>query len=165
MVLRILIRMSDGLDVFAKAVSLVFLSVITMITIAEVIWRTFFMSITWSEEVSTTFLGKWFIFIGAAVPLKKGQLVSIQFIQSILPQQIAKVVTFAGELMILCFLFVGIKYGFDLVSLTMTQPSPALMRPMGYAYLGIPVGCAIMFFQTVVLMIRRKATSEVSTLA
>lgn len=164
-VLGFLVRISDGLDLFAKGVSLVFLSLITLITITEVLWRTFFMSLTWSEEVSTTFLGTWFVFIGAAVPLKRAQLVSIQLVETRLPMKMASLVTLAGQLLIMTFLLVGVRYGFELVGLAMTQPSPSLMYPMGYAYLGIPIGCAIMFYQTLILMLRKEATSEVSTTA
>jgi TRAP-type C4-dicarboxylate transport system permease small subunit len=165
MILRILFKISDFLDLFAKGVSLVFLSLMTTIMVAEVIWRNLFMSITWSEEVTTTFLGTWFVFIGASVPLRRGQLVSIQFIRSKLPEKVSRIAVVSGELMILAFLAVGVKYGFDLVNLAMTQPSPSLMFPMGYAYLGIPVGCSIMFYQTVMLMLHRRAASEISTVA
>jgi TRAP-type transport system small permease protein len=163
--LGLLFKISDGLDFFAKGVSLVFLSLITAVTIAEVLCRTFFSSLTWSEEVTTTFLGTWFIFIGVAVPLKRAQLVSIQLVESRLPARMASVVTSIGQILIMFFLLVGVKYGLDLVALAINQPSPTLMYPMGYAYLGIPVGCMVMLYQTLILMVRKKSTSEVSTTA
>lgn len=163
MILKILFKLSDFLNIFAKGVSLICLSLMTATMILEVIWRNLFMSLTWSEEFAVTFLGTWFVFVGAAVPLKAGQMISIQFIKSILPQKVAPSVTIAGELMILFFLILIIKYGYDLVKLTMPQPSPALMYPIGYAYLAIPIGCIIMFYQTVILMLQRRSLSDGST--
>lgn len=159
MLIKLLLKLSDYLNIFAKALSGIFLALMIMIMISEVIWRNLFMSITWSEETTATFLGTWFIFVGASVPLKAGQLISVQFIKSRLPRKIAAGVTIAGGLMTLIFLLLVIKYGFDFVKLTMTQPSPALMWPMGYAYLSIPVGGIIMFYQTLILMIQMKSPS------
>jgi len=67
--------------------------------------------------------------------------------------------------MTLTFLLVPIRYGIDLVKLTLNQPSPSLMWPVGYAYLAIPVGCSIMFYQTFILMIQGKSASGGTTKA
>lgn len=160
MILKILLKVGDFLDIFAKGVSIICLSVMAITMILEVIMRNLFTSIIGSEEIATTFFGTWLIFVGAAVPLKAGQMVSIRFIKSILPRKIATTVTIIGEIMILIFLFVIIRHGFHLMKLTMPEPSPALGYPMGYAYLAVPVGCIIMFYQTVILMIEGKSLSD-----
>ena len=165
MVLKILFRISDFLNLFAKGFSGICLGLMIIIMIAEVIWRNSFMSITWSEEVTATFLGTWFIFVGASVPLKGGQLIGVQFIKSRLPMKVAITVTIAGGLMTLIFLSLVTKYGFNLVKITMSQPSPALMWPMGYAYLAVPVGCLIMFYQTLILMLQGKTSADGFTIS
>jgi TRAP-type transport system small permease protein len=159
MMLRIFFRIGDWLNLFARAVSFICLCLMTIIMISEVIWRNLFSSLIWAEEVAATFLGTWFIFIGASVALREGQLICVQVVRSLLPGQIGKVITYAGELMALIFLAVVIIYGFDLTKLAISQPSPALMYPMAYAYLAIPVGSILMFYQILVLMFRGKAIS------
>ncbi len=165
MILKILFKLSDFLNIFAKGLSGICLSLMIIIMISEVIWRNLFMSITWSEEVTATFLGTWFIFVGASVPLKAGQLISIQFIKSHLPREVATTVTIAGGLMTLIFLSLVITYGFNLVKITISQPSPALMWPMGYAYMAVPVGCIIMFYQTLILMLQGRSSADSFTIS
>jgi len=157
MFLQMFFKIGDSLNLFAKAVSSTLLCLMTMTMILEVIWRNIFMSLTWSEEAATTFFGTWFIFLGGSVALRASQLISIDFVVSLLPKRIGRVVITIGELMTVVFLIVVILNGIEMVALTLEQPSPALMIPMGYAYLAIPVGCFFMLYQTIVVMLLGKS--------
>ncbi len=156
MILRVLFKTSNYLELMAKIVCIICLSLMTIIMGSEVIARNLFHhSITWASEMTTNFLGTWFIFIGASVPLKKGQLVSIQFIKSKVPEKASDIITILLEVMTLVFLAYVIRYGIVLTRLAMPQPSPALMWPFGYSYLGIVVGCCFMFYQTLSLILKQ----------
>lgn len=154
---KIFFKFGDLLDHISKKLSLTLLSLMVGIMILEVIFRNVYMSLTWSDEVATTFLGTWFIFVGGAVALRASQLICIQFVVGIFPKRIGQIITVLGELMTLSFLGVVIVYGIEFVELTMDEPSPVLMLPMGYAYLSIPVGCSLMFYQTIVVMLEGKS--------
>ena len=149
----ILMKIGGALDKFAKAVAFICLCAMAIIMICEVVARNLFMSITWSEEIVATFLGSWFVFVGATVPLRAGQMVSMSFVLDRLPRRAAHGVIVLGDVLILVFLGVVVKFGITLSAMTMSQPSPALMFPMGFAYMSIPVGCAIMFYHVFVHVI------------
>ena len=77
-------------------------------------------------------------------------MVSMNFVLDRLSRRVAQGVVVLGDILILVFLGVVVKFGITLSAMTMSQPSPALMYPMGFAYMSIPVGCAIMFYHVFV---------------
>ena len=58
---------------------------------------------------------------------------------NLFPFIVRKIIAVIVQVLLLVFDVFIVRYGFLLVTKTMTQPSPALRLPMGYVYLAIPV--------------------------
>lgn len=143
-------RFSDRIDRLTQAFIQFALAVIVLLFLLEVFARNVFRnSLTWVDEVSVTYLGTWFVFIGAAHAMKVGMLISFDSLLPRLPPSLRSIVFFATQSLVLLFLGVIIVYGIRLSAFTMSQPSAALQLPMGMAYLGVVVGCLLMVVHSV----------------
>jgi TRAP-type C4-dicarboxylate transport system permease small subunit len=139
-------RVSDALDRLTRIFIQVALAIIVTLVIIEVFARNVFSnSLTWIDEVSVTYLGTWFVFVGAAHAMKVGMLINFNSFVQYLEGRSARALFIVSHLLILVFLTVVIIFGVRLSFSTMSQPSPALQLPIGVAYFGVVAGCAIMF--------------------
>ena len=104
-------------------------------------------SLHWTTEISR-FGIVWTVMLGSVVAFDLGQHVAIDFTRKFPPaiRGIARGAAYAASI---AFLATLAWQGFRLSTATMYQLSPALGLPMGFAYLAIPVGAAIMTFQAV----------------
>jgi TRAP-type transport system small permease protein len=130
------------------------LVVLIMVVLAAVAVRylgVFVGSLHWATEFGR-FVIVWIVMLGSAVALHKGAHVAIDFIDW-LPQRTQRTVRSIGSLMSVAFLAVLAWQGFKLSQATLSQVSPALGLPMGYSYLGIPVGATIMTLQSVLFAV------------
>jgi TRAP-type transport system small permease protein len=143
--------LSDVLNRIAEYFVTWAFAAMTILVIADVLARNIGAPISWSEELGVRFLGTWFVFMGASVAFKRGQLVSITFAVAKLNPYWQRSVRAGASLLIAAFLGVMIYYGLDLVAFTFTQRSPMLNIPMGYAYLSIPVSSAVMLIHSLAL--------------
>lgn len=149
---------SDTVDRIAQILIQFALAAIVLLVLAEVIARNVVgTSFTWVEEVSMTFVGTWFVFIGASHALRAGMLISFDFLLQRMSHGLATAAFVISQLAIMVFLVIVIVYGMQLGLATMRQPSPALQLPMGIAYTGIVAGCALMALHTVTGIINRIA--------
>lgn len=141
----VICRLSAQIDRVTQRFIQVALAIIVMLFILEVFARNVFRSsLTWVDEVSVTYLGTWFVFIGAAHAMKAGMLISFDSLLPRLPARLRASLFFVTQSLILVFLAVIIVFGLRLSAFTMSQPSAALQLPMGVAYLGVVVGCLLM---------------------
>lgn len=140
-----IIALSDALDRVARIFIQWALALIVLLVMSEVFARNLLGgSLTWVEEAAITFLGTWMIFIGASHAMKVGMLVNFDYFLDRLGSRVAPIVSAATQVAVFVFLAVIVVYGIKLSALAMSQPSPALRLPMGFAYLGVVVGCSIM---------------------
>ena len=65
---------------------MIMLSVMSVVVFAQVVFRIVHLSIPWSEELSK-YLLIWSTFMGAALCVRKGSLVGLEFLQSALPER------------------------------------------------------------------------------
>lgn len=109
-------------------------------------------SLDWGAEYCR-FAISWVIMLGSAVALDRGAHVGID-LTGMVPARLRRAMRSVASG--LAFAFVGVLawQGFLLSAETMDQISPALGLPMGYAYLAVPVGAAIMAVQSVLFAIR-----------
>lgn len=153
--MRFVCYLSDALDRLARVFVQVALAIIVTLVIIEVFARNVFGgSLTWVDEVSVTYLGTWFVFVGAAHAMKVGMLINFNSFVQHLAGRSAKAVFIVSQFLILVFLTVVIVYGTRLSASTMSQPSPALQLPIGIAYFGVVAGCAIMFIHVVAAILQ-----------
>jgi TRAP-type C4-dicarboxylate transport system permease small subunit len=143
-------RISNTLDRISQVFVQIALAIIVILFLAEAFARNVLRtSLIWVDEVSVTFLGTWFVFIGAAHAMKVGLLISFEALLPRLPRPLRSAAFFVTQAFILLFLMVIIVFGSRLALFTMSQPSAALQWPMGLAYSGVVAGCVLMVIHTV----------------
>ena len=112
-------KCSDYLNKLVVSVGCVIFFVLVVATIIQVLCRYFLkVSVPWTEELAR-FAFIWATMLGASVLVKTKGHPAVDVLT-------------------------GVYFGFQLVSKTLLQFSPALRVPYGYIYLSFPVGCAIM---------------------
>jgi C4-dicarboxylate transporter DctQ subunit len=129
------------------AAALVAVVVLVLASVAVRYLGIFPGSLHWTSEL-TRFGIVWIAMLGAAIGLDRGAHVAIDLVEQ-LPATPRRVVATGAYLLGVVFLAVLVVSGLQLSLATMRQLSPALKIPVGYAYLAIPVGGAIMLIQSV----------------
>ena len=148
---KILSPVSDALDKVCSVAIVIMLGLMVVITTAQIICRTFFTSLSWSDEV-TRYLLIWSTFLGATCVYRHSGNIAITFIQLGAVMRIAVHV-------ICCFLFAvllvfSVKYCGKLV-----KTATALPIKMKYIYLCIPISMGILMLHALVM-----ALGEVETM-
>jgi TRAP-type C4-dicarboxylate transport system permease small subunit len=127
--------------------------VMSVIVLLQVFFRfVIYMPFPWSEEIAR-YLMIWVGMIGSFVALRKGRHIGVTFLMERIPAAVARVLNPLIQIVLVGFLAVIAAQGGKLAVLNATQKSPAMMIPMIYPYLAIPVGAALMILEmTAVLM-------------
>ena len=96
---------------------MIMLSVMSVVVFAQVVFRIVHLSIPWSEELSK-YLLIWSTFMGAALCVRKGSLVGLEFLQSALPERGQKALKIVLSIIIcamLVFLLFSDYAGFEAI--------------------------------------------------
>jgi TRAP-type C4-dicarboxylate transport system permease small subunit len=93
----------------------------------------------WSGELSTYAL-VWASMMGAAVGLKKGYQVSMNYVIEKLPLGVARIAQGVGYSFMFFFLTTMIYYGFEQTVINHSQTSPGMEIPMSLPYVALPLG-------------------------
>lgn len=97
-----------------------------------------------SADESARFLLIWITFLGAVVPLERGNHFVVELLADALPQPIRRAVLVFANLVVLWMLVIFIREGSLLATLNMRQISPAMGVPFGIVYASIPIGGGLM---------------------
>jgi TRAP-type C4-dicarboxylate transport system permease small subunit len=97
----------------------------------------------WPEELSR-YSFVWLTFIGSSLATKRQGHIVVAFMEPLLPNRVRLWVTLAVHSAVIVFLIVFVAYGSYLVQKTWVAVSPALSIRMGYVYLSVPLGSALM---------------------
>lgn len=147
-------RIAAALDRLADTLSraacwiLVGLGVImSAVVLLQVFFRfVIYVPFPWSEEISR-YLMIWLGMLGSFVALREGRHIGVTFLVERLPAAANRVITPLVQAALIVFLSVIAREGWDLALFNASQKSPALMVPMVYPYLAIPVGAALMVLE------------------
>ena len=126
------------IDKVIKYFLVVLMVVLSALGVFQVVGRVIGVIPAWTEE-AIRFLFIWASCVGAAIGIKEHIHIGIDVLVNLLPHLGRQICAILVQVLLIAFDIFLIKYGFDLVSNTMMQPSPALRLPMGYVYLAIPV--------------------------
>lgn len=118
------------------------------LTVCIVILQVFFRyvlnsSLSWSEEAAR-YLFIWASVLGFSSCIESRRLFSFDSVAVSLPLIGQKICKLLYVFSVIVFLWVLIYHGNSLVSLTMTQSSPAIGLPMAFAYAALPIGGVLM---------------------
>ena len=154
---KVLSPVSDALDRACSVAIVLMLGLMVIITTAQIFCRTFFTSLTWSDEV-TRYLLIWSTFLGATCVYRHSGNISITFIQNMVPKRVGAFMRIAVHA-ICCFLFAVLLYFSSKYCGKLNKTATALPLKMKYIYLCIPISMGIMMLHALVM-----ALSEVEGL-
>ena len=128
-----------------RFIVIIMLSVMSVVVFAQVLFRIVHLSIPWSEELSK-YLLIWSTFLGAAICIRKGSLVGLEFLKNSMSEEKLNLIVCA----MLLFL---INVGFWAVRRVWFQITPVLKLSMGLMYAAIPIGSVFMLINQILVTI------------
>ena len=155
---RILTPVSDVLDKICSVAIVIMLGLMVIITGTQIVCRTWFTALSWSDEV-TRYLLIWSTFLGATVVYRHNGHISVNLLREAVPPKASRVLRVVVH--VVCFvLFAVLEYYSIRYCGKLNKTATALPIKMKYIYLCIPVSMAIMMVHAL-LMALEEATKEV----
>lgn len=135
-----------------RFIVIIMLSVMSVVVFAQVLFRIVHLSIPWSEELSK-YLLIWSTFLGAAICIRKGSLVGLEFLKNSMSEEKQKILQTILNLIVCAMLLFLINVGFWAVTRVWFQITPVLKLSMGLMYAAIPVGSVFMLINQILVTI------------
>jgi TRAP-type transport system small permease protein len=135
-----------------RFIVIIMLSVMSVVVFAQVLFRIVHLSIPWSEELSK-YLLIWSTFLGAAICIRKGSQVGLEFLKNSLSEEKQKLLQTILNLIVCAMLLFLISVGFWAVRRVWFQITPVLKLSMGLMYAAIPVGSVFMLINQILVTI------------
>ena len=135
-----------------RFIVIIMLSVMSVVVIAQVLFRIVHLSIPWSEELSK-YLLIWSTFLGAAICIRKGSLVGLEFLKNSMSEEKQKILQTILNLIVCAMLLFLINVGFWAVRRVWFQITPVLKLSMGLMYAAIPIGSVFMLINQILVTI------------
>lgn len=155
---KILTPLSDVLDKFCSVAIVIMLGLMVIITGTQIVCRTWFTALSWSDEV-TRYLLIWSTFLGATVVYRHNGHISVNLLREAVPPKASRVLRVVVH--VVCFaLFAVLEYYSIRYCGKLNKTATALPIKMKYIYLCIPISMAIMMVHAL-LMAFEEATKEV----
>ncbi len=151
--MSILEKISDRLDKICEVLIVFMIGAMVIITTAQIIFRTWFTALTWSDEV-TRYLLIWSTFIGATCVYRHGGNIAITFIQEAFPDKVTKALKVLVHVLCMVLFLVLCWYGCQYVT-KLNKTATTLPIKMKYIFICIPVSMAICAYHALVLAIRQ----------
>ncbi|KJS86088.1 MAG: hypothetical protein JM58_07430 [Peptococcaceae bacterium BICA1-8] len=137
---------SDKLFYFVKILTLIVITVMTLSAFLQVIFRYVLeYPLIWTEEIAR-FMFVWLTFLGSAAAVRTKNHIAMDLLVNKFPKKMQKSVNLLALAIFLGFCVLLVKQGIFLTTINMGQTSDALGVPMGFPYLAIPIGSALMAF-------------------
>jgi TRAP-type C4-dicarboxylate transport system permease small subunit len=105
-------------------------------------------SVFWTEELAR-FTYIWSSLLAASICTRKKTHATVTVILNILPKSIRKIFLIAIQILIMLAAIIMIYYGFQMIKMTYSQPSPALGLSMGIFYGSVPTAGVLILIQAV----------------
>ena len=158
--------LSDLFDFMDRAINwiLALLMATMVVIIAAQVWYRFVMNdpLAWSEELGR-YVFVWISFIGAAAGVRYQVHLGIDLLQKLFAQNLYRYVVITVNLIIQIFLLMIIFWGFKILGVIKFQTSPSMNIPMIYPYLAVPVGCMLMFVNSMRISVAALKKSPLAT--
>ena len=148
---KILDGISNALDVACGAISVLMIAAMVILTAAQIICRTWFTALSWSDEV-TRYLLVWSTFLGATCVYRHSGNISITFIQEAFPAKISKVLRVAVHAVCFVLFAVLLYYGWKYVG-SLNRTATSIPLKMSQIYLCMPISMLILMIHALVMTI------------
>ncbi len=140
-------RLDDGLTTVVRVVSAALLLAIVL-TISWQVTARYIPDLRvprWTEEISLIFM-VWLAMLGSGLAVRAGEHLSVDVVTRQLPKRVQRGLERAVWLAFAGFGGYLFWYGLELSQRTMTQTFAATQLPVGWMYLGLPFGGALMAY-------------------
>ena len=155
---KILTPVSNVLDQVCSALIVFMLGAMVIITGAQIICRTWFTALSWSDEV-TRYLLIWSTFLGSTVVYRHNGHISVAFVQEAMGEKWSRVMRVLVH--VICFaLFTVLLYYSTLYCMKLKKTATAMPIKMKWIYMCIPISMGIMMIHSLLMGIE-EATKEV----
>lgn len=121
------------------------LIMIACIMMLQIIMRYVFKaSLSWAEEF-TRYCFVWSVFLSISYSIKKGSMLKIDAVTSLMPKKVQKVISLLVEIIVFVFLLTLLINSSGVIERLVKsgQTSPAMELPMYYVYAATIVGFAL----------------------
>ena len=146
---KFLTPVSDALDRLCGLLSVLMLGAMVLITGAQIVCRTWFTALSWSDEV-TRYLLIWSTFLGATCVYRHSGHIAITLVQDSLPKPMGKAMRVAVQ--VICFVLFAVLLVFSVQYCgKLKKTATALPIKMKYIYLCIPISMGINMLHALVL--------------
>ena len=153
---KILTPISDVLDKVCSAAIVLMLGAMVIITGAQIVCRTWFTALSWSDEV-TRYLLIWSTFLGATVVYRHNGHISVTLLRDALKPRAAKALRVLVH--VICFaLFAVLLYYSTFYCMKLKKTATAMPIKMKYIYSCIPVSMGIMMIHSLLMGIDEALT-------
>ncbi|MBQ4265204.1 MAG: TRAP transporter small permease [Clostridia bacterium] len=153
---KILTPVSDVLDKLCSAAIVIMLGAMVIITGAQIICRTWFTALSWSDEV-TRYLLIWSTFLGATVVYRHNGHISVTLLRDAVGPRAAKALRVAVH--VICFvLFAVLLYYSTLYCMKLKKTATAMPIKMKYIYSCIPVSMVFMMIHALLMGVEEALT-------
>ena len=148
--MKSLSRISVILDTLCGILIVAMLVLMVAFTMAQIICRTWFVSLSWSEE-ATRFLLIWTTFLGATCVYRHNGNIAITIVQGLFPLGLRKWLRVAVHAVCLALFCVLFYYG-SLYCGRQVRMAAAIPIRMKYVYMCLPISMIIMSVHAIVML-------------
>lgn len=117
------------------------------------------LSFPWTEELSR-YLMIWAVFVGAAVAMRKDNMIQLEAFVNMLPASLGKIVKIISLIITAIFFGFLIVVSYEQVIHGFEQTSPVMGIPMGLAFSSILFGSVLMILNVIGLLVESHATNK-----
>ena len=89
------------------------------------------------------------VYVGTSIGVKKNSHIAVEVVMDRCPAKVQKVVEILVYLLMMVAFVIMCRYGMKIVDIAMKQKSPAMQIKMGYVYLSMVTGGALMLLHCV----------------
>lgn len=140
-------KLSEGINKICLVLIVLMLGAMVVVTTAQIICRSFFSALQWSEEMNR-YLLVWSTFIGASCVYKSGTHISITFLHGFFSPKVQRGIRVLVHVLCIVVFCAIVVFGFE-YAIKQVQTAPSLHIPMKYMYMSIPLGFGIMIIHAV----------------
>ena len=148
---KILDPVSDALDKVCSVLIVVMLGLMVVITTAQIICRTWFTALSWSDEV-TRYLLIWSTFLGATCVYRHSGHISVTILQDKVPARIGQLMRVAVHAICLVLFAVLLHYSIRYCG-KLNKTATALPIKMKYIYLCLPISMGVLIVHALTMMV------------
>ncbi len=149
--MKILKKTSDLLDTICGALIVLMLAALVYVVTMQIVWRTWFTSRPWTEEVSR-YLLIWSTYLGATCVYRHNGNISITVLQNLMPEKVNKVLRVLIHLLCLVIFIVLSYYGIRYCA-KLTKTATSIPFKMKQIYSCMPASTIIMAYHAFVMML------------